>query len=188
MKKNNIFLLLIFFVVTNNLVAQDGMFWEHDITFQFEDFKNNKRGASIVGVEFLINDAFICQNSKRTRLTLNTNSIDSTIFRIVYNYIGVGSSPSKIKCPDIFLRLTLEVNKVKYEKLIPFIFITTNGPFHSTIINKINLNKYIDHYSEAVVIIVDGDGSYTMVEQSSMKEKLIIKTLVTIPITDLKTK
>ncbi len=181
-------LLFVFFLGTNALDAQNGIFWGYNITFQFEDFKSNNRGVTVVGIDFLLNSGFPTQqSSKSLNMTLNTNSVDSTKFNLMYSFMGIGGrSPDTVKCPEIYLRLQLKYREVGYEKLIPFMFKPAKGPLQTTTINKINLHDYIDSYSKPIVITVSADGSYTIKKQFKMQEKPIVQTLIKIPQKEIK--
>jgi hypothetical protein len=180
-------ILLVTLLSTNQVHSQNSIAWGHKINFQFEIFNGLISDTKLSKIDFFTNSNFPISR-RGLRQSVNTNSVDSSIFKVNYSYAGIGgSSPKKVRCPDIFLRLEFQLSPtsgeaVHYEKLIRFIFETVEGSQQLTTIDMIDLENYVRPSSKAVAIMVNGNGSYSIVEQSAMEEKLIIETFVRIPI------
>jgi hypothetical protein len=166
-------------VYSSKLIAQDGVFWGHTITFEFEKIEFSHHNDTLLSMDFFVNQKTV--SAKCQSLEMEDTKTGHYTLSYSCSSIGGQSQVKTIKCPDIYLKLefkrSLTKNSVNYiTRFITFVFEPTTGPFQKIAVPKMNINNLLENSSS--VVIVDAEGKYKVVDGESMENKPVMYHLV----------
>ncbi len=168
MKASTLLLLTLFNLP---LLAQNGVFWGYELSFQFD--QSSVSAQDIVGVEILresVTPAACTAARVQCTPMITGFDLETLCFTIVEGCGGIGGSCNQVQPPTVYLQLDLATPKTggritRHQKIIPFEFDLVPYSRPTIVVGEIDLGNYLLPGAPAIVVQVDVNGTYTIQEQ-----------------------
>lgn len=153
-------------MLISGAAAQNGIFWCSSVTFDLgSSMAVSEKTIPAIPPEFYINKALI---NDHCHAHLKNKAPGTYLFSFSCSAIG-GSGPDSIKCPNVYLKITLRSDDKQgvVTKWVPFIFDAAAGSFQQLVIRKIDLKELLAEKDPAVY--VNSAGAYTIIANAILE-------------------